>query len=323
MSVDRPPSRGAWRSRSLELRDLDIMIKVVEVGSFRGAAAEFRVEPSAVSRRIRSLEDRLGASLFERSRSGVRLTDAGRLFHDGTRTAIEHLDHAVRSVLVAGRGGSGNVTIGITGSLSSCFLGQLIRTFRAEHPSVVMTISEGSHHDHLAGIADHSLDIAFVLGCSKPEGFDAEHLWSEPVLAALASDDQRTVQPRLSFSSLAHDHFITSSDPSGLEVHDFIIRSLSGVNFRPNISRYRIGREAVIKMVGLDFGTSLACGAEIHVSYPHVTFVPLVGEEVPFSAIWSPQNDNPALRRLVSLARRLRGSVGRTDAVEQTPDPSP
>ncbi|HEV2605571.1 MAG TPA: hypothetical protein VGU24_18140 [Microvirga sp.] len=48
-------------------------------------------------------------------------------------------------------------------------------------------------------------------------------------------------------------------------------------------------------MVGLNFGVSLISGAEAGVSYPHVAFVPLAGEVLPFSAVWSPDNDNPAL----------------------------
>ena len=62
------------RQPSIEIKDLHTFLLVAEIGSFRGAAAELKVEPSAISRRMRSLEDRLGASLFERNRSGVRLT---------------------------------------------------------------------------------------------------------------------------------------------------------------------------------------------------------------------------------------------------------
>ena len=307
---------------TIELRDLDVLLAVAEVGSFRGAATAFGLEPSAVSRRIRSLEDRLGASLFERSRSGVRLTHAGRRFHDDARGAIERVNGAVRSVLTAGRAGNGRVAIGVVGSLSSRYLGQLIGKFRSEYPGVVLSVSEGSNHDHVAAITDKSLDLAFVLGTPRPVGCQSEHLWSESVVVALASDDIRTSQARLSFSSLCEDHFIVSCDSPGPEVHDFIIRSLSDPGSHPHISQYKVGREALILMVGLGFGTSLVCGSEMRLSFPNVTFVPLDGQEVSFSAIWLPNNDNPALRCLLSLARRLsneeKGAVA-----SRIPDPSP
>ena len=141
-------------------------------------------------------------------------------------------------------------------------------------------------------------------------------------MVALASDDSRAAQPRLPFASFAEDHFIVSRDPPGHEVHDFIIRSLSGLNSHPRITRYKVGREVLIQMVGLGFGTSLVCGSTMRLSYPHVNFVPLEGEAIPFSAIWSPQNDNPALRRFLSLARRLAREE-KLAVASRTPDRSP
>ena len=52
-------------------------------GSFAGAAKELGTSQPAVSRHIASLEKRFGKKLFDRSRTGVRLTDAGRSYHDG------------------------------------------------------------------------------------------------------------------------------------------------------------------------------------------------------------------------------------------------
>jgi hypothetical protein len=45
--------------------------------------------------------------------------------------------------------------------------------------------------------------------------------------------------------------------------------------------------------------------AEAAVTYPGVVFRPLEGETLPFSAVWTDNNDNPALRRFLSLARVL------------------
>ena len=53
---------------------------VAEHLSFSRAAQVVGVQQSAVSRRVRALEDQLGVSLFERDFTGVRLTEAGRRF---------------------------------------------------------------------------------------------------------------------------------------------------------------------------------------------------------------------------------------------------
>lgn len=63
------------------------------LGGFAQAAAELCITPSAVSHRIRLLEGQLGEQLFERSPSGVRLTDAGQRCLVGVREAFDRLAH--------------------------------------------------------------------------------------------------------------------------------------------------------------------------------------------------------------------------------------
>ena len=218
---------------------------------------------------------------------------------------LARLDSAVRMIQTAGEAGAGQINIGVISSLSSEFAGRLITVFRAESPGVTLNFVEGGHEDHTVGVIDQTLDLALVLGKPRREGCDSERLWTEPVLVALPSDDVRSKARLLQLAALAEDHFIVSFDPPGPDVHDFIIRRLSDSSFRPRISRQKVGREGLLSLVGLSFGISLVCGAEERISYPNVTFVPLDGEHVPISAIWSPQNDNPALRRFLSLARRM------------------
>ena len=75
-------------------------------------------------------------------------------------------------------------------------------------------------------------------------------------------------------------------------------------------------------MVGLGFGVSLICGTELRVHYEDVSFVAIQDELVPFSAVWLAENDNPALRRFLSFARRLTREE-KNAVASQTPDPSP
>ena len=298
----------------VETRDLLVFIGVANNGSFRGAALALGLEPSVVSRRIAKLEDELGASLFERSRSGVRLTNAGRQFYGDTCATMKNLDLAVRSLSAAGYAKNGEIAVGLIGSLSSQFLGQLLRRYRSTFPDVSLTLREGDPAEHLAAIADRSLDVAFLPGANCFGSHASETLWFEPVVAALESSDHRASQDKLSLADLKDDKFIVSQDSAGLEIYDILISKLAFPSFHPNISRVKVSREILLMMVGLGFGISLVCASEMRLSYPQVTFVPLNGEVIQFSGVWAAQNDNPALRRFLSLARDP-ALVTRGDAV--------
>ena len=80
-----------------------------------------------------------------------------------------------------------------------------------------------------------------------------------------------------------------------------------------------------MNLVGLGLGVSLVADHWRGVSYPGVVFVP-IGEEderVPFSLTWRPENDNPALRRFLSLARAAAKGAFSPAGIARSPDPSP
>jgi DNA-binding transcriptional LysR family regulator len=287
----------------MDLKDLNAFVAVAEAYGFRRAASHLGIEQSALSRRIRGLEDQLGVSLFERHRGGVRLTVAGRRFLKDVRIVFSHLEAAIRTVRAAGQAGEGTLKVGIVASISSSFLNSLLRTFRAAHPTVSIELIEGEPRAHIADVVGRELDLAFLTGTPQPQGCDAEQLWHEPILAALPADDPRAGAGILQLSDMTEDLFIVSRAAPGPEIHDYIVQRLATLGSSPRIDHHRVAREGLMAMVGLGFGVSLVSGAEAGVSYPHVAFVPLAGEVLPFSAVWSPDNDNPALRRLLTAAR--------------------
>jgi DNA-binding transcriptional LysR family regulator len=90
--------------------------------SFRRAARALGLRQSAVSCRVRELEDELGVSLFERGRTGVRVTNPGALFLEQARNALEQLSHAAKAAGAAGRGAVGRLNVGILSSMGGGFL---------------------------------------------------------------------------------------------------------------------------------------------------------------------------------------------------------
>ena len=73
---------------AIQIRHINYVIAAADHGSFRRAAAAWAFKNSAISRRIRELEERLGTAFFIRSPSGVMLTHAGKQFVQRGRKAI-------------------------------------------------------------------------------------------------------------------------------------------------------------------------------------------------------------------------------------------
>lgn len=180
---------------------------------------------------------------------------------------------------------------------------------RALDQSVALEV-EGAPNEHVAALIERRLDLTFVAGTPYSNGCDVERLWDEPIFAALPSGHQYATRELIDLSELARERFIVSGAAPGPEIHDFIIKRLSELGSSPCIRYFGVGRETLMALVGLTLGVSLVSGAEIGVLYPGVTFVRVTGESLPFSAIWSPDKDNGALRSFLSKARiRARGTA--------------
>ena len=77
---------------------LDTLIRVVEAGSFRQAAEQMHISPSAVLKQIGLLEKDLGVTVFDRSRKGVTLTKAGESIYRDAKFIVSFSDEATKRV---------------------------------------------------------------------------------------------------------------------------------------------------------------------------------------------------------------------------------
>src|ERR1700761_9793830 len=86
------------------LAAMDAFVRVVDTGSFTGAARQLRIGQPAVSKMIAQLEDRVGVRLLLRTTQGLTATEAGETFYHHARRAIEEADeaeHKARGAAVA------------------------------------------------------------------------------------------------------------------------------------------------------------------------------------------------------------------------------
>lgn len=294
----------------IDLKHLAYFVAAAEHRSFRQAATALAVGQSVLSRRIRALEDELGVSLFERGTLGARLTIAGERLQARTRSVLEELEDIVRSAREAGRGMTGHLRIGMVCSLGPGFLRDLIRGYAERYPDVEIEISEDGPRAHIAQIRDRQQDVAMLAGRRSDSNLDTTVLWREKVFVALPEGHRLANSGMLEWRSIADERFVVRREQPGPNIHDQIVRQLSGEGRLPVVNRHSVGHDGLMNLIGLGFGVSLTCESAIGVAYPGVVFRPLAGPEdmVTFSAVWSPENDNPALRRFLSLARTAAAS---------------
>ena len=294
---------------AIELRHLRYFIAAAEHGSFRKAAAAIGVQESAISRGIRDLEDRLGASLFNRHSGGVQLTFAGHRFLQRARQIIRSLGEGAQDIAAAGRAENGCIKIGIYSSLASGFLTDLLNAYGARHGGVRIELIDGNPDEHIAAIRQLDMDVAFLTGGRDWPACDRTPLWTERVFVVLPNRHPLAVHDELTWFDLVDEPFIVSEAAPGQEIHDHLVRELAALGRHPEIQVQSVGRDNLLPLVAIGRGLTLVSEAMTVALLPGITYRPIIGEMLPFSAVWSPKNDNPALRRFLSLARSMSRSL--------------
>lgn len=183
MSDERDPTPAL---DGIELRQMRYFLAVAEELNFTRAAERLHLAQQALSASIRRLEEQLGVALFVRSTRKVELTAAGEVLVEGARTVVEAAAAAVERVHQVAEGRSGRMAIGFStaaGGVAS--VREIIRTFSERSPGVDIRTVEHDFGDPSAGLADGSVDAAFIFGPLPVEGLSSVILVQEDRVLAI------------------------------------------------------------------------------------------------------------------------------------------
>jgi len=163
-------------------------LEVVTTGSFVGAAERLHLTQTAVSARIRLLEDQVGRRLFVRNRSGARLTSAGERFQHHASTLVQVWERARQQVaLPAGR--ANLVAVGGEFSLWNPLLADWMLWMRQEHPAFAVRAEVGSAGRLVDRVLDGSLDIAVLYSPPNRPELVLELLAEEKLVLVTTAED--------------------------------------------------------------------------------------------------------------------------------------
>ncbi|WP_319411289.1 LysR family transcriptional regulator [uncultured Cohaesibacter sp.] len=279
-------------------------LAVAEYLSFQGAARALGVSQSSVSMRVRDLEQELGILLFERSTHGVQPTEAGRHFVAEVDSALETLEAAILCAGSRARGEKADLRVGIYSLVPGGFLDRLFKRFKEEVPLVHFEISEGTAREALFMLREGKLDIAFMACNQEIPDLHSRTIWSDEILVGLPLGHPLTTQKQITWKDLAQQTFLTRRGGTGPQIHDLIIARSMGRWPIPEILKLKIGYGTLLSLIEAGCGISLFLKEASLLRARDVVFKPIHDEteRITFSVVWSPNNHNPALSRLLKLA---------------------
>jgi len=149
---------------SLPLTGLRAFEAAARTGSFRAAASELGLTPSAVSHAIRSFEEQIGTTLFERDGRIVRLNAAGDELLRRVSSAFDELRHGLET---AGARSSNLLRLHCAPSMAAQWLMPRLRRLLAEHPGLEVRLSAGTDYPRFR---NDEFDADICYGPPRQEG---------------------------------------------------------------------------------------------------------------------------------------------------------
>jgi len=169
-------------------------LEVVKTGSFVGAAANLHVTQTAVSARIRVLEEQLDRKVFIRNKAGARLTPAGEQFFRFATSLVQIWDRARRSVAMA-PGQETIVTIGAELSQWNPLMRHWLIWMRHECPEIAISASIDSPDRLMEQVQEGALDVAILYAPPARPGVVAELLFEEKLVLVRTTRTGRPLGP--------------------------------------------------------------------------------------------------------------------------------
>lgn len=215
--------RGKVPEYGFNIRDLRRVIAVAEHRSLRRAALALEVDQGTLTRSIQALEHALRIPLFERMRTGARLTAAGVAFTKIAASVLDGMDEAMLHLRLRHNGVVGKLHFGVQVSFASGIVANLLEQYQAEYSGVDLQIMDGPRERLLRDVLASRLDAAIVVA---GEGWPARaiSLGSERVLAAVARDHPLAAREAVTWTALSDCLLTLPRRGAGMELRKLALR---------------------------------------------------------------------------------------------------
>jgi len=189
--------------------NMDTFVRVVEAGSISGAANLMGVAKSAVSRRLKELEEHLGVELFHRTTRRMNLTETGRTFYQQSVRILQDVLEAELATSQAHGELQGSLKIALPQSFGIMHMGPAISEFLKEHPHIEFDLD----------FNDREVDLI-------QEGFDLAIRIANLPDSSLIARRLATIDAVMCASPAYLKHMGTPKSPEDLINHHCLVYSL-------------------------------------------------------------------------------------------------
>jgi DNA-binding transcriptional LysR family regulator len=199
----------------MDLRRLEVFVKVAELGSFSRAAEALSLTQPTVSEHVRALEDDVGVQLLDRLGRGATPTPAGELLLTYARRVLVLMREA-RQALDRFQGRmSGELVVGGSTIPGEYVLPALIGQFRAKYPDISISLRIGSSRQVSEWVEEGRVEVAVVGARPASRALAARELMADEMVMVVPADHPWAARTSVTLADVRGEPLILRERGSG------------------------------------------------------------------------------------------------------------
>jgi len=283
---------------AIETEELASFVVLAEQLHFGRASARLHISQPALSKRIRSLEEKIGGPLLARNRRGVALTPAGSMFYKEARRIVHDVDIAFEAVRGATSGKLGRLRLGVGMSTVHSLVPRALLKFRESSPGVEIEIADMSTPRQIEALIAGRLDVGFVRLPVKHPQVAVRKVLTERLTIATS---EKFAGP-LTLKGIQDQPFILIDRGASATYHDHCIVLCDRSGFTPRIVYEPNDMFTILNLVSAGIGVSLVPRAARAMHVTGVKFAPIHSSyaEWDIGMAWNKKLESEIIRKFAN-----------------------
>lgn len=288
-------------------RELEAFNMVAIELNFRRAAERLAIDQSALSRRIRNLEEQIGYQLVRRTTREVSLTIAGEVLYERTRLISSEIAAAVQAGRVAAEGKKGILRVGYMSFAALELMPRTVREFTRLYPDVELDLRYMRTQGQRIELARNNIDLGFMLGTSRHPQIETLPMLEESYVALLPADHRLSTRSAVTLGEIAGYPLVLGNmeqwETFRLMIEDLFTRN----GHRIDVSYEASNALGILGLVSNGLGLSVYAGGITRFQPRSIVTKPISDCHARISTVlaWNRAYKTPALMNFVAVAGKI------------------
>lgn len=289
-----------------DFRQLHYFITLAEYLNYGKAAKALNITQPPLSRQIASLEEMLGAKLFERHHFGVTLTKAGETFYADTRAIISAYELACRNVRQMAAGEKGKLSLGFMMHAAYSTIPELTRRMVTEFPDLQLTLQEVTPGTLVDAVLEGQYDVGLVFNPGPVRDLMSLTLRREKLCLAVNKSHRFAAEKSINAHYLRDEPLIATPHAVAPVLRDMIDLFLRQQGVEPYYRLETQLQQTIVSLVDEGLGVALVPESVKKLHFAGVEYIEIENSPVIEQVlIWHAKNNNPAITSFKTIAQSV------------------